>query len=523
MAPAPSPTPTAAQPFGRAETVAFLVLVVGLLVSLVWTVHPWYDPTNDGAMYVLTGRSIVAGEGYSMLEQPFRIRPPGFSYLIAPLLAWRGTEFQALNLFVSLWGVAGCVLLYLWARTRIAWRLAWLLAVVVWCNPGYQLLCNQVMSDVPGTTLLFACLLLERWAQRRPGMRRDLLLGAVVAATAYVRSINLLLVPAILGVRLLRRFAGNAEERAETWRLLGGRAGALVLGAFLVQLPWSLRNAAVAPEPPADQTLLYSYSTGFWNEDMGDPDSRRLSVGEVLARFPKRGGQALGVLGNRMRERAGGREGDEPFAFLFLGSVLFVFVKRRESSELFVLGSMGVISVYFGFAPRLLLPLLVLALAATVEALGDLGRLCARGAPEPRRKLAGELLAGAALVALLVLDFAPRKGWDEIEEQHDRLQAITAGFARELGPESRLASNRSWHYAVLLERPVYALEFVVKRNLDRVRNVVDVESIEELLDRYEIDRVLLSPKWTKDRELLPYFEGRYGPTLDPTSRVYRVR
>ena len=94
-------------PRSRLEWLALLALTVGLLASLAWFVHPWYDPTNDGAMYILAGRSLAAGEGYSMLGEPFRIRPPGFAVMIAPILALRGTDFFALNLLVSLFGVGG--------------------------------------------------------------------------------------------------------------------------------------------------------------------------------------------------------------------------------------------------------------------------------------------------------------------------------------------------------------------------------------------------------------------------------
>src|SRR5262245_12327656 len=84
----------------RARTAAWIGLALALALSLTWSVHPWYDPTNDGSMYIATARSLAAGEGYSYLGEPFRIRPPGFPVLIAPLLAWRGTDFHALNLYV---------------------------------------------------------------------------------------------------------------------------------------------------------------------------------------------------------------------------------------------------------------------------------------------------------------------------------------------------------------------------------------------------------------------------------------
>lgn len=506
------------------ERSALLVLVLGMLLSLFWLVHGWYDPTNDGAMYVLTGRSLLAGEGYSMLGIPFRIRPPGFSLLIAPILALRGTDFGALHLFVSLWGVAGCALLFLWAKTRLGWPLAWLTALLVWMNPGYQLLCNQPMSDVPGTTLLMACLLLERWAAHRPGWKRDLGLGLFIAATAYIRSINVLLVPAILGVRLLRRFTGQVEERSESWRSFLLRAGTMGLAVFLVQLPWNLRNEAVAPEPPADQTLLYSYSSGMWNVDMGDPNSPRYSLSEVLGRFPQRGTQAVSVLGNRMKERTGVGVGDEPYAYLFLASALIIFIKRRASAELFVLGSMALISIYFGFAPRLLLPIMMLTFVSTAEVIRDVVRLGVRRfAGAKRAGLAGTTVASAGVLALLVMDAEPRKGWDKIEIQNERMSLISQRFTAGLKEEDVVASHRAWHYAVLMDRPIYALEFVIKRNLDAEKQVLNTDPLEALIDKYGITAVVLSPIRRPDMEIVPYFKATYGPQPDPLAHVYRVR
>lgn len=506
------------------ERCALALMVLGMLASLPWLVHPWYDPTNDGGMYLLTARSLLAGEGYAMLGIPFTIRPPGFSVLIAPLLAWRGTDFGALNTFVSLWGVAGCVAFYLWARMRLGWPLAWLLALYLWTNPGYQLLCNQPMSDVPGMALLLACLLFERRCARRPSWKRDLALGLFVSVTAYVRTINVLLVPAILGVRLLRRSTGTPEERAETWRSLLLRAGALGLGVLLVQLPWSLRNEAVVVEPPADQTLLYSYSTAFWNEDMGDPSSRRLSLREVLGRMPHRGAQALGVLGNRMTERSGGGTGDEPMALFFLGSLAIVLVKRRESPELFALGSTFLVSVYFGFAPRLMLPILVVALVAAAEVVRDVGRFLAglRCAGEVAGR-AGQVAASAGVLLLLATDARPRKDWDRIEAQHKSLTEICRRFAGRLEEDDVLASHRGWTYAVFLERPIYSLEFVVQRHLDQERMQLDTGPLEALIDEYGIDTVVLSPIRSPDREIVPYFEHAYGSDPDALARVYRVR
>jgi len=356
------------------ERIALAVLVLGVLASLVWLVHGWYNPTNDGSMYIVTARSIAAGEGYSMLGIPFQIRPPGFAYLIAPLIALRGTDFYALNLLVSIFGAVGVLLLYFCFRERLGWPLAWLLAVAVWTNPGYQELCNQPMSDVPGTTLLLGCLLLARWAERKGTLPADLLLGVAIGLSAYVRSVDILLVPAIVVARACTRLFGRSgREELAPWRPWLARLGALALGAFLVQLPWSLRNARLDTPPPADQTLLFSYGSGMWHTDPGDPASPRLSAAEVLGRFPRQIAKVAAVLGNRLTGTARGRMQDVVCMFL-LASSLYVLIKRRGPPEFFVAGAMVIVAFYFGFAPRLLLPVYLLVLPAAVELVRDLGR-----------------------------------------------------------------------------------------------------------------------------------------------------
>ena len=134
-------------PWSGQERLALIVLIVGALLLLALVVHPWYDPKNDSSMYIAAARAIATGEGYSYLELPFHLRPPGFSVLISPIVGTLGAHFLALNLYVSLWGVAGMVLLFVYLRPRLGWPLALLAALAVWLNPGYQRFCNQVMAQ----------------------------------------------------------------------------------------------------------------------------------------------------------------------------------------------------------------------------------------------------------------------------------------------------------------------------------------------------------------------------------------
>jgi hypothetical protein len=160
----------------RTQWALLAAFAVCLFASLFYFVHPWYDLTVDGSIFIVTARSLAAGEGYTYLGAPFLVRPPGFPLLIAPFVANGGTSFFALNFFMGLIGAAGVMLLFALERPRLGFSLALLTALAVWLNPGYQRLTTQVMSDVPGATLLLLCLVVERWAGVPP-LRVEILLA----------------------------------------------------------------------------------------------------------------------------------------------------------------------------------------------------------------------------------------------------------------------------------------------------------------------------------------------------------
>src|SRR6185503_1179648 len=145
-------------------------------------VHPWYEAnpeTNDASVYLLCARSMLAGDGYAYLGQPFVLRPPGFSALLVPVLASRGLDFHALNLFVASFGVLAVACVFAYHRRRLGVGLALATALSLWLNPSFELACNRVLSDLPGTALLLVGLLLARWADRRASAGRDVLVGVL--------------------------------------------------------------------------------------------------------------------------------------------------------------------------------------------------------------------------------------------------------------------------------------------------------------------------------------------------------
>jgi 4-amino-4-deoxy-L-arabinose transferase-like glycosyltransferase len=498
------------------EKIAAAALVCGVLVCLFVFVHPWYDGKNDAALYIATARSIANGEGYSYLGRPFHLRPPGFAVLLAPVVGTLGANFYALNLYVSLFGAAGIVLLFFFQRSRLGWLLALLVAICLWLNPVFQGYCNQVMSDVPGTTLLLACLLLERRASRSPSAGNEVLLGVGIALATLVRSINVFLLPAILVARLLEQWLGEGKDAA--WpSFVKRRVVVFLVSAVVLLLPWTVRNHLVAPPPPADQTLVYDYPTAMWHEDVGDPGSPRVGVSTLVTRSGRHLLEIAGALVTRMHSQ----EHDPPRVMLGIAAafcVAYILFKRREPAELFVAGAAVVLAAYFTFATRLILPVYVIVLPAVVEALRDL-----------LRRLAGARAAttvlAVALLALIVADFAPRDGWAEIERRHRTFAEHCAVVDSLLAPDARLGSTVGRHYSVFLDRPVHGL-------LQPLQNSKDPADVEALIDRYGLNTIVMSglvraglPSRNRagTRRLLRYLRETYEEVEAGGASVFRVR
>jgi xanthosine utilization system XapX-like protein len=521
--------------WSRTEKLVLALFVVAALASLAYLVHPWYDATNDGSMYIACARSIVAGEGYSYLGEPFRIRPPGLSYLIAPLIAWLGTDFYALNLYISLFGIAGTVLLHLFLRDRIGWVLALLVSVAVWLNPGYQRSCTQVMSEMPGMALMLLALLLERWASEARGTRatlgRETLLGVVIAAGCYVRSVNVLLLPALLLGRLGRRGARRDPELS--WpRFAFLRLVPFAAVAMLLLLPWSIRNARAAPTSPTDQTHIYSYATGMFNVDPGDPRSPRRGIGDILGRVPLQTEKIVEVLGSRLKAYLPPRIHKAPLgnydwsqeerrkyksdrglavvatALVLLAGLLYVLLKRREPADVFVWCVLGTVAIYFDFGDRLVI--VVYDLVARLWG----GRIAMA-------------VACAGLAAVIAIDFDPHDGWKRIEYQHQAFRDIAEAVEATLPIDARLGAPVGWHYSVYLDRWVYGLRprpgghpRVAALTMKQGRPVLSYE--ESIIDKYGLNTVVLSQQVPADRIYVDYF-ARRNVWFRNTGPAYVVR
>lgn len=506
----------------RVERCTTALAAVLLLASLAALVHPWYQRNADAAMYIATARSLIDGEGYRYLGAPFLVRPPGFSLLLAPVVELSGgSHFAWLNGLVSFSGALGVVALFALARVRLGWPLALAVAAALWLNPGYQRLCTSVLSDVPGTAAALGCLW---WASReQPGdWRSELVLGLAVGLAAWLRSANLLLVPALVLARWLEPGAPGGPR-------LGLAALRAPVVALVVAAPWFVYGQLNASAQPADQTRLAGYATAMLHEDPGDPMSRRLAAAEIAGRAPQRAVQLLAVLGSRLetgvkggrhdpREsgvRAPGRGGSAPAGplQLALGALLVAALVReawigRGAAAWFALGSGCVLLFYFGFQDRLVLPIFALGLVALF---GWIRQRAVRWLGEPRGSACAVVLA----LVLLAIDASPRAGWHEIEADHQRMLSESAAVAPLVAADSRVAAWRGFHHTVLLGRPVHSLHRAVGR-------LGAAEGIDAVIDRYELDTVFLTTGGLS--HVRDHLNQRYGePERSGMAELWRVR
>lgn len=456
-----------------------LLLAAIVFGSLPWRVHPYFaggNEANDASIYILTAQSLLAGEGYSYLGEPFSVRPPGFSWLLTPILAWRGVDFAALHTLVALCGAFAVLLFYKWLRPRTGIGVAALLALSLHFNPAWERWSTQTMSDVPGVLALIGCLLVERWARAQVSWKRDACVGVLLGASAYLRSTQLILLVAVVLARLL-------DREGPQWR----SAARIALLAALIIGPWMLRDSAVRTQQPALQNFVHSYATGMLHSDAGDPSSPARDWSQVLReKAPEQAGKLSALLSTAMSSS----DADSPLRWLGLAVLLacaWLAWKERDAAWIFALLYTLVLLLYFGWRDRLVLPLFPLGMAAVVWLLK----------PTSARWMA----AAAMLIGCVGFSSVTPSSAELAQLDRQRLQQLDAWRAV-LPPGARCAASIGWHHAVGLGLPVYSIYFATRRGL----------SLEELVQRYQIEWILVGPQ-AQEQSMLPALRSRYGPGL----------
>ncbi len=423
---------------------AALVVLAAVVLSTSATDY-WY-PRPDAARYLMAARSLADGNGYTLMGETFRLRPPGFSALLAPLVAWRGYDFHALHLLVGAFGVAAVGLFYVLLLPRVGSVVACASAACLLANPQLRRLSTQVLSDVPGLALALLALVALRWSDRKPSLARDVAVGIAIAAASYVRSANLLLLPAFCldrGCRVLTAGDGLAP----TPLARAGRIAVPLAVAGLAYLPWALQPPA--PAPGVLSPYLHSYGTVLFKSDPSDPSSPPVPPRVWLERIAKNvrfhaASIASGATSRVLNPRR------LVLASLGIAALGLVLARRREAPEWLAVCTIALLLVYPEPALRLSLVAVVLVFGASVTAVRS---LAARIAP-PR--------AADAVLALLLVLLAARSATATVlpgnaARRYEELLAVTRELEERVPPGAPIAGDMGVIYATLLERPVVTL------------------------------------------------------------------
>ena len=490
---------------GRRDWLALLaLLVVGVASTpLLWLNS--YAPTllsgGDGAIYIICAEKLLAGEGYTYLGQPFIIRPPGFSVFLMPMLMAFGRDYTVLTLAIWLSGIAGLGAIFWYLRPRLGRAIAASVCVVLLLNPFFRHAANQIMSDVPSLAALFGCLLLERRGRARPSLIADLTLGLAIAAATYLRSVHLLLLPALVLSRtsaFLSARPGGVERGtlAQLPRHLIKRALPVIGVAFVLLLPWKLREDRVAPEGVAELTRLHSYSVALLHADPADPDSPRIGMDVIAERFEKRSKDIAGTLGSRLLS-------DEPTpanawrAIAAMACIAAVLALRRGAAEWFAFGTLFVISIYFGFMNRLMLPVFCIAVAALAEVSLRVFRLAL---PTRLGPLARSLTV-ALLLSWAYIDFDNRADYlSTIEQDYATFLQARDLVEANFGEDEVLSTSRSAHFCLELNRGVLNHTWPMGR--------LGEAGTLDFLERHGVTGLVLHQNRRPDRRLTEALQGR---------------
>jgi hypothetical protein len=264
----------------------------------------------------------------------------------------------------------------------------------------------------------------------------------------------------------------------------------------MVLLPWTIRNAGIALPNPTEQLVVHSYSTGILHADSGDPSSPRLSWAELAARSAEQLSLVAKTFGTRLGQAEAAGVPALLFAILGFACVACVAALRREPAEFLCLGLFLLLSIYFGFVDRLVLPVFVLALPAMAE----VGLRVLRGVWPSSGLPSGVVLAWIAALALVDARRLPDP--DEFEGRTRRMRALAEYLEAQVPPGEALAARLGWELGVHLEdRAIYSLYVVAKRD--------GREGMLAMLDRRGVNFCLFYEPLEADRMLDQALRGRF--------------
>ena len=227
------------------------IVLAGFGLRLWWVIYAVRTArgVHDPAFYTLLGRSIADGHGYHLLSgEPTAFYPVGYSaalsvvFSIMTRLPFGDNEPMAIGLFNLVLGVATIVLVFEVGRRLFDNRTGIVAAAIVSLYPNLIFHTGAALTETLFNFIMMSALVVLFWQpwNGRFGWRRLALFGALVGASALVRPISLLVLPALLVVWLVAGYGWWPSLRFVI--VIGIVAGAVIA-------PWTIRNLIVMKSP----------------------------------------------------------------------------------------------------------------------------------------------------------------------------------------------------------------------------------------------------------------------------------
>jgi 4-amino-4-deoxy-L-arabinose transferase-like glycosyltransferase len=207
-----------AERLGRAKRYAIAIIVAWFAIAI----SPSWLPTPDSALYLMLGRSVAQGHGYTLDGHPHAYVPPGFPYMLAALERVGLGSMLCLNIAMALIGVASVWMSYLLVSQLASRPVALLVACLLGCNSLLHVMSALQLSDMPFTLLVLAGL--YGFVRGLRGDRWALELGTLaILGSCWIRVAGVSLsVACAVGLVL--------QPRATSRLRLAGNVAALLLG-----------------------------------------------------------------------------------------------------------------------------------------------------------------------------------------------------------------------------------------------------------------------------------------------------
>jgi hypothetical protein len=197
-----------------APCVVVALLLLPLLFINIKNSHDWGD---DFAQYIHQARNILIGEsqnntGYVYNENYFvgpKAYPAGFPLLMAGFSRCGNDSLKGLNRLISLCWALGCFVGFLFLRKRFSYITALATTLIIAYNPMMVTYKTEVLSDLPFT---FFSLLSLYLIDKKENWWLSIILGVLMAYTAHIRSIGLILVFVLIAYRLFHLRKTTAEN-----------------------------------------------------------------------------------------------------------------------------------------------------------------------------------------------------------------------------------------------------------------------------------------------------------------------